>query len=115
MLGFAWLTLRQAQEAIQTGRLEEAQRLLSQPAAQGHRKQAGLVLRLARAFAERGERRLQQDDPEAAWRDLIQAETLQTGERSVDRLRQALNRLAVAEVRATEKRARSNRSAPSLS
>lgn len=101
MLGFAWLTLRQAQEAIRTGRLEEAKRLLNQPAAQGHRKQASLVLQLAGAFAERGDRRLQQDDTESAWRDLIQAESLQTGERSVDRLRQALNRLAVAEVRAT--------------
>ncbi len=101
MLGFAWLTLRQAQEAIRTGRLEEAQRLLSQPTAQGHRKHAGLVQRLAGAFAERGQRRLQLDDPEAAWRDLIQAESLQTDQRNVDRLRQALNRLAVAEVRAT--------------
>jgi tetratricopeptide (TPR) repeat protein len=101
MLGFAWLTLRQAQEAIRTGRLEEAQRLLHQPAAQGHRKHAGLVVQLAGAFAERGERRLKLDDTEAAWRDLIQAEALQTGERSVEQLRQTLNRLAVAEVRAT--------------
>ncbi len=100
MLGFAWLTLRQAQEAIRTGRLEEAQRLLSQPAAHGHRKHPALVLNLAGAFAERGERRLKVDDAEAAWRDLLQAEALQTGERGVERLRQALNRLAVAEVRA---------------
>ncbi len=41
------------------------------------------------------------DDAESAWRDLLQAEALQTGERGVDRLRQTLNRLAVAEVRAT--------------
>ena len=29
MLGFAWLTLRQAEEALKKGRLEEAQRLLA--------------------------------------------------------------------------------------
>jgi tetratricopeptide (TPR) repeat protein len=100
MLGFGWLTLRQAQEALRFGRLEEAQRLLSQPAAQGHRKQAGLMTKLARAFADRGQRQLHRDDADAAWRDLLAAEALQTAERSVEELRQKLNRLALAEVRA---------------
>jgi tetratricopeptide (TPR) repeat protein len=100
MLGFAWLTLRQAQEALKSGRLEEAQRLLSQPEVQAQRGVGALLAQLARAFAERGERCLRQDDVEAAWRDLIQAEQLQTAERSPERLRQALMRLGVAEVRA---------------
>jgi len=44
MLGFAWLTLRQAQEALKNGRLEEAQRLLEQPAARSHRRTRGLTV-----------------------------------------------------------------------
>jgi tetratricopeptide (TPR) repeat protein len=99
MLGFAWLTLRQANEAIQNGRLDEAQRLLNQPATQGHRRRGELLVRLARAFAERGERQLGMDDPEAAWRDLLQAEQLQTTEPALDRLRQALTRQGLTEVR----------------
>jgi tetratricopeptide (TPR) repeat protein len=100
MLGFAWLAMRQAQEAIRNGRLEDAQRLLSQPAAQGHRKQASLLAHLVRAYAERGERQLRMDDAEAAWRDLLLAEAVQTGDPSAERLRQALHRLALAELRA---------------
>ena len=38
MLGFAWLALRQAQEALDRGRLEEAQRLLGQNCLQGHKR-----------------------------------------------------------------------------
>src|SRR5262249_55551237 len=90
MFGFGWLTLRQAQVALDTGRLEEAQRLLSQPSIQSHRRTGELVRRLARALAERGERHLRNDDPEAGWLDLLQAEQLQTSERGTDRLRQAL-------------------------
>jgi tetratricopeptide (TPR) repeat protein len=100
MLGFPWLTFRQAHEALKNGRLEEAQRLLSLPAVQGHRKLEGLLDQLARAFVERGERHLRRDDVEAAWRDLLQAEHLQTAAKSTDRLRQALTRLGVAEIRA---------------
>jgi tetratricopeptide (TPR) repeat protein len=100
MLGFAWLTLRQAQEALKNGRLEEALRLLSQPGAQDQRGAGAQIAQLARAFAERGERFLRQDDVEAAWRDLLQAEQLQTAERAPERLRQALTRLGLAEVRA---------------
>src|SRR5262245_14473753 len=100
MLGFGWLALRQAQDALTGGRLEEARRLLQQPAAQGHRRHGELLHQLARAFVERGERHLRRDDPEAAWSDLLQAEDLQTGERSTERLREALARLGLAEVRA---------------
>src|SRR5438270_5067591 len=79
MLGFAWLALRQAQEALRTGRLEEAHRLLNQSAAQGHRRTGELLVGLARGYVARGERRLKHDDAEGAWRDLLQAEQLQTG------------------------------------
>jgi hypothetical protein len=100
MFGFAWLTLRQAQEALRHGRLDEAQRLLSLPAANGHRRTGPLLVQLAQGFAERGERLLGNDDVEGAWRDLLNAEQQQTANHSADRLRQALTRLGVTELRA---------------
>jgi len=100
MLGFAWLALRQAQEALKNGRLEEAHRLLCQSAAQGHKKSFELLQQVVRGFVERGERHLRQDDPEAAWHDLLQGEQLDRDNRDADRLRQALVRLGLAEVRA---------------
>ncbi len=100
MFGFAWLTLRQAQDALRSGRLEEAQRLLSQSSVQGHQRTGPLQAQLGRAFAERGERRLGQDDAEGAWKDLLQAESLQPAEKSAQRLRQALCRLHLAQARA---------------
>jgi hypothetical protein len=99
MLGFAWLALRQAQEALKNGRLEEAHRLLCQSAAQGHKKSFELLQQVVHGFVERGERHLRGDDPEAAWHDLLQAEQLGDN-READRLRQALVRLGLAEVRA---------------
>jgi tetratricopeptide (TPR) repeat protein len=100
MLGFAWLTLRQAQEALKNGRLEEAHRLLCQSDAQGHKKSFELLQQVVRGFVERGERHLRRDDAEAAWHDLLQAEQLDRDSRDADRLRQALVRLGLAEVRA---------------
>src|SRR5215813_11362783 len=100
MLGFGWLALRQAQEALNTGRLEEAQRILNQPSVQGHRRHGELLRQLARAFVERGQRHLRRDDAEAAWQDLQNAERLETADRSSERLRQALTRLGLAQVRA---------------
>ncbi len=100
MFGFGWLTLRQAQVALKAGRLDEAQRLLFQPNTRNHRRAGELIQQLAQALAERGERLLRLDDPEAAWLDLLKAEQLQTTERSVDRLRQSLSRLGIAQVRA---------------
>ena len=100
MAAFAWLTVRQAQEALKHGRLEEALRLVNQPHAQEHRGAAALTMRLARAFTMRAERSLRKDDAEAAWRDLLQAEHLHSPEKNAERLREALTRLGVAEVRA---------------
>ena len=100
MAGFAWLAVRQAQEAMKHGRLEEALRLLNQPHAQEHRGAAALTTKLARAFAARAERSLRKDDAEAAWRDLLQAEHLHTPDKGAERLRESLTRLGVAEVRA---------------
>jgi hypothetical protein len=100
MFGFAWLTLRQAQEALKNGRLEEALRLLEQPAARNHRRAGELLVQLARAFAERGERHLRLEETDQAWHDLLQAEALLTADKTSDRLRQALTSLGLAELRA---------------
>jgi tetratricopeptide (TPR) repeat protein len=100
MLGFVSLALRQAQEALKNGRLEEAHRLVCQPAAHGHKRSWELLQQIARAYLERGERHLRRDDPVAAWNDLLQAEQIGTGEAAAARLRQALTRLGLAEARA---------------
>src|SRR5258708_40101177 len=99
MLGFGWLALKQADEALKNGRLEEAVRLLTQPQAQGRRGVAERLAQLARAFIERGERLQRNHDLDGAWRDLIQAEQLLSGDTSPERLRQALTRIGLAEVR----------------
>src|SRR5207248_10579836 len=99
MFGFAWLTLRQAQEALKNGRLEEALRLVEQPAARNHRRAGELLVQLARAFAERGERHLRLEQTDPAWDDLLRAEALGTAEKTSDGLRQALTSPALAELR----------------
>src|SRR5207244_1787746 len=100
MLGFAWMGLRQAKSALKGGRLEEAQRLLREAERQGRDGATCLLAKLARAYVERGERQLRQDDTEGAWRDLLAAEALLTGEKTAGRLRESLTRLGVAELRA---------------
>jgi tetratricopeptide (TPR) repeat protein len=100
MLGFAWLGLRKAKAALHGGRLEEAQRLLRDAERQGRDGATRLLAQLAKAYVERGERQLRLDDSEGAWRDLLAAEALLTGEKSAGRLRESLTRLGVAEVRA---------------
>jgi tetratricopeptide (TPR) repeat protein len=100
MFGCAWLAIRQAREALQQGRLEEAHRLLTQPAIREHRAAGALVVQLVRAYVEHGERCLKQQEVENAWRDLLHAEQLQTAEKSVDPLRQTLTCLGIAQVRA---------------
>jgi hypothetical protein len=100
MLRFVSLAIRQAQEALKNGRLEEAHRLLTQPAADGHKQAWEMVERLARAYVERGERQLRHDNPEPAWHDLLLAEQLQAAQPAVERLRKALVRLGLAEIRA---------------
>ncbi len=100
MPAFAWLAMRQAREALEHGRLDEALRIVSQPHAQDRRGAAALVVKLAQAFVKRGEFALRKDDADAAWRDLLHAEHLQTREKSTHPLRDALTRLGTAEVRA---------------
>ena len=100
MFGFAWLTVRQAQEAIKHGKLDDARRLMEQPSMRSHRKAGELAVALARAYAERGERSLKADDTEAAWRDLLQAEGIGCLDKSAERLRRDLASLGLVELRA---------------
>jgi hypothetical protein len=100
MIGFAWLAIRQAQEALKNGRLEEAHRMLCQPAAQGHKRSWELLVQVAQGFVERGERSLRKDDPASAWNDLLAAEQVGVSSPAGARLRQNLTRLGIAEVRA---------------
>ncbi|HLJ95710.1 MAG TPA: FHA domain-containing protein [Gemmataceae bacterium] len=99
MLGFAWLALRQAQEALKNGRLEEAQRLLCQPAAHGHKRSWELLQQVANGYVERGERHLEHENLAAAWNDLVAAEQMGVADSAAYRLRQDLTRLGLAEVR----------------
>ena len=99
MLGFAWLAVRQAQEALKNGRLEDAYRLLSQPAAQGHKGSYEMLQQVAQRFVERGEKHLRKEDPTAAWNDLLAAEQVGAADVPAARLRQELARLGLAEAR----------------
>src|SRR5260370_7772637 len=90
MLGFAWVTMRQAQEALQNGRLDEAHRLLREPTAQGHKGTWDLMAQIAQGYVERGNRHLQHDDPAGAWSDLKQAEQIGAPDASATEFRPPL-------------------------
>ncbi len=100
MLGFAWLTLRQATEALKNGRLEEAHRLVCQPCAQGHKGSWELLREVAHAFVERGQRHFDHDDAVAAWNDLLQAEQIGVSDEAAGKLRQALVQRGINEATA---------------
>ena len=95
-----WLTLRQAKEALQNGRPDEAHRALAPLVGEGHRKAWQLTRDVAIAYTQRGERYLRADNTDAAWKELLAAESLNTGEMPVAGLRTALTRIGLAECRA---------------
>ncbi|MCZ2342315.1 MAG: FHA domain-containing protein, partial [Bacteroidales bacterium] len=95
-----WLALKQAREALRTGQPDEARRLLEPLAAEGYRKAIVLIREVARAYLAWAERHLRADDAELAWRNLLAAESLQTGEEAAVRLRHTLTRLGLAQCRA---------------
>ncbi|WP_149109907.1 FHA domain-containing protein [Limnoglobus roseus] len=92
-----WLTFRHAKEAVRNGRPEEAHRLLAPLAAEGYRKAGRLLRDVAAAYVARGEKSHRADNAEAAWKDLLAAEALNTGDARVSTLRTALTRIGVAE------------------
>lgn len=99
MFGLGWLTLRQAEEALDHGRFEEAHRLLSQPESIGQKGSSVLLARLSENLVRRGEEHLRHNDPAAAWQDLLRVERTGAAVPAAARLRQALTRLAVDEAR----------------
>lgn len=99
MLGFGRVAMRQAREALRSGRLEEAQRLLCQPDAQGHKGSWELMQQVARGYLQRAERHLRHEDVTAAWDDLIQAEQAGGGDAAAA-LRQTMTRRALSEIHA---------------
>jgi hypothetical protein len=99
MLGLGWLTMRQAEEAIATGRLEEAHRLLMQPEMSGHKGASVLLQQVASKFIERGRQHLELEDAGAAWHDLGRAEDIGACAADASRLRQALTRRSLDEAR----------------
>ena len=114
MLGFAWLTLRQAQDALKSGRLEEARRLLQEPGMLGLKGACELQQQLGRGFLERGERHLKGEDAAAAWNDLVQAEGTAVTDERVVHLRQALVRHGLGEARTLLEAGEPNRAASIL-
>jgi hypothetical protein len=99
MLGSGWLTLRQVRAALQNGRLEEAEQLLGQPSAQGHRKSWALLAELTRGYVERGQRHLKQGNLAGAWDDLARAEQLAPTDAGARIFREELTRLGFLKLR----------------
>ncbi|MBA4188359.1 MAG: hypothetical protein C0467_10180 [Planctomycetaceae bacterium] len=92
-----WVTLRQAQEAVNNNRPEDAHRLIEPLVAMGHRKASRLARSVVAAYLARAAKSLDLHHHDAAWRDLIAAESLNTGEAAVANLRQSLTRLGLVQ------------------
>jgi tetratricopeptide (TPR) repeat protein len=114
MFGTTWLTLRQAREALRTGRLEEAYRLLSLPGVRGHKRAFELLRQVIAAYIERGEKHLRNDDVNRAWNDLQAAEALAPNDPVVEKFRHSLLRLGLAEVKAALEVGRPGRAAEAI-
>lgn len=97
--GSPWLALRQAREAIATGRPDEAHRLIEPLLAEGYRKAYRLARDVAAVYCTRGRRFLDGDNPDAAWGELLAAEALNTGEKCVAELRLTLTRFGMVRAR----------------
>jgi tetratricopeptide (TPR) repeat protein len=98
MFGAGWLMVRQVEEALKSQRLDEARRLLEEPAVKGHKASWPLLRRVAQGYLNRANRQLDHDEREAAWDDLLHAEQLGSVGEAVG-FRQHLTRLSLAEVR----------------
>lgn len=95
-----WLALRLAREAVDNHRPEEAHRLIEPLIAAGYRKAWRLAREVVKQYVNRATRALDQHNPDAAWRDLVAAEALNTGEKAVGELRQTLARFGLVQARA---------------
>ena len=99
-----WLTLRQAADAAAQGRPDEAHRLIAPLLDEGYRKAWRVARDVVKTYCRRATRSLDRDNTsEAAWRDLLAAEALNTGEKCVADLRVTLARLGLVKARAAVK------------
>jgi hypothetical protein len=96
-----WLALRQAQEAVANRRPEDAHRLIEPLIAAGYRRAWRVARDVVREYSARANKFLDQHNPDAAWRDLLAAEALNTGEKVLADLRQTLARFGLVHARAT--------------
>ena len=71
-----WVTLRHAQEAVTNHRPEDAHRLLEPLVAAGYRRAARLARAVAAEYLARANKSLDLYHIDAAWRDLLAAESL---------------------------------------
>lgn len=94
-----WLTLRQAADAVAAGRPDDAHRLLAPLIEAGHRKAWRAARDVAKGYCKRAGRAMDSDHTEAAWQDLLAAESLNTGEKCVIDLRQSLSRFGLVQAR----------------
>jgi hypothetical protein len=95
-----WLTLRQARDALSAGQLDAARRHLAPYLRTGHRGALDIARQLSKSYRFRAEKALRNDNPEAAWKDLLIAEDLPNNDAELAQLRSTLTKLGVAECRA---------------
>lgn len=95
-----WLTVRQVRQALRRGDPDTAQKLLAPFVQHGYRKAASVTAEVARGYRLRGEKALRSDDPDAAWKDLLAAESLNAPHAELAQFRTTLVKLGVAECRA---------------
>ncbi|MCI0702720.1 MAG: FHA domain-containing protein [Planctomycetia bacterium] len=106
MAASPWLALRQAREAVTAQRPEEAHRLIEPLLVEGYRRAYKLAREVVKAYVTRARRALDQHNPDSAWRDLLAAESLNTGEKVVTELRQTLSKLSLVQAKAMLEAAR---------
>jgi len=94
-----WLILRQAQEALKNGRLDEAARLARQPEVQGHKRAGEVLQQVAQAYLKRAQQHVRHQDYPAAWKDLVGAEEAGLQDSAVMKLRQELAQLGQDEIK----------------
>ncbi len=95
----AWLRLRQAEEALRGGRLQEAVQLLSGDEVRGHKKAEALRSLLSKSYLERAWQHCRHGDWRAAWEDLTAAESCGCHSEQALRLRAEVQRRGLEEAR----------------
>ena len=92
------LKLREAQVALDDGRLDEASRILADGQLQEFLPAKRLLARLADRFARRGKDRLAQGESSAGWQDLAAATELGADARQLGSIKDAASSRALEEV-----------------